>query len=442
MSGSRAKRFLVLIDDGWRHEKKDILIGLREWIDLEIVTHDEMTEEAFTGHLPVTRIPVKPLSRNLGASLVMFFARDLQTNLVQYRKRIRFRAMSAPMKILHGLRELAGRLGLRRYSYTQALEWLYRDSHEYDEVLEGFDFLLYMPVSVQDKRVICEARKAGLDVVTWIYSWDNPMKDNEFFADAARYLVWNEPNRSDLEEYQGISPDRVDVVGPAQFDYLHEVDFRTAEPAPEPYVLFACAFGQTYHLEQEVDMILEVRRILDRIRPDMKLCVRPYPFRFKIDGYRRLEDAPGIELLNFGRIEGDRVVIDEEVMRERVLQIHRAECLINPGSTIGLEGAFTETPILQLNFSLPSRFPDYQSTRWVYRNEHLKYIIVPGYPNVLTSLQELEARLRDVLEGRVEPFRPYSRQLRDFSTPMGMIPYRDVLGRVLKGIADDHGSGC
>lgn len=434
MEKASTKRFLFLVDDGWRHEKREILRYLRGRIRFEVITHDPMTVEALRHDMPVRLIPRVPLKRNLLTFAVMFFARELQTSLVQYRRRIQ--RLDAPPLHRFGLalRHAAHRLGLHFYSFTQALAWLYRTSNHYADALRGFDALVYMPVAVIDKRVIFEAKHAGLKIVNWIYSWDNPMKDNEFLSDADRYFVWNEPNRQDLRRYHGVPAEKIDIVGPVQFDYLFETDYAAIPPAPEPYVLYACAVGLDFHLAQEVEIILNIRKILDELRPGMKLCVRPYPFRKSIDGYTRLRGVPGIELLDFGKVEQGRILITDEVIRERIVQIRQAACFINFGSTIGLEAAFTGTPILQLNFNYPNPGPRHKDLSVVLRNEHLRYIILPDYPNIVGSPEALKRRLGQVLDGDTEPFLAYSETLKEFCSPLGSTCYKEALARALAGI--------
>jgi hypothetical protein len=425
------RRFLFLVDDGWRHEKKEILLFLRRYVRFEAVTHDPLTVKALGDEIPVRLIPWIPLKRGLLTAAVMFLARELQTHVVQQRHRVLVRASPPLLRAMLLLRRLAHALGLRFYSYAQAFGWLYRNSAIHADLLKEFDVLVYMPVSAMDKRIIFEAKRAGLKIVNWIYSWDNPMKDNEFLSDADRYLVWNESSRDDVHRWHGVPRDRIEIVGPAQFDYIFETDFRAIPAPPEPYVLYACAMGTDYRLQQEIAVILEIRKILDRIRPGMKLCVRPYPFRKTIGAYAPLRGVKGIEMLDFGTVEEGRVLITDEVVRERVVQIQQAACFINFGSTIGLEAAFTGTPILQMNFNYPTRFPKHQDLALVLRNEHLRYILLPGFPNVVGSPDELERRLVQILDGDRAPFMAYSRELRAFSDPLGVKCYKDVLGEAL-----------
>ncbi len=427
------RKIAVLIDDAWRYEKHDILSFLRRHLDFDIITHDDMTAQLLGDAFTVHRLTVKRPRKCGIYPLVMFFARELDTHMVRYRQTIKVATKGPVVRCFHQLRHLAGRVGLRRYSYTQALEWYYRNSHEHDALLERYHTLVYMPVFAVDKRVIFEARAAGLKICCWVYSWDNPFKDNEFPNDADRYLVWNKATGDDLYRLHGIPESRTRQVGPAQLDYLRDSDWQDVPPPKERYVLYACAMGLDEMLAQEVRMILNIRSIMDHVAPDTALYVRPYPNRRNIEGYASLYGVPGITMLDFGEVKEGRVLIAQNDLVDRIVQIHNATCFINLGSTIGLEAAYTDTPILQLNYNTPNDYPAYLDLQQPLKNEHLKYLIRDEYPNTIHSDEELRTSLATILGGEVEAYRAYSEFLRAFSDPIpDVASYRHVFLEALQ----------
>jgi hypothetical protein len=436
LSGKR--RFLFLDDEGWRQEKREIFAFLKGKIDFGIATHSELVFQSLRDDFTVTKLPVFPLRRGILYTFLMFFARELDTNLVRIPKAVKQHSLPRSLKILHRLRDLAGKLRLRMYRYTTALDVLYRRSGRYARELEGYDTLVYCPVSVQDKRVLFEARRRGMTIVSWVYSWDNPMKDNEFLANANRYLVWNNENRKDLTVYHGIPPERIDVVGPVQFDHLIELrERRRAAGPPEDggYVLYACALGLDCYLDQEVNVIINLRRVLDRIDPAVRLLVRPYPFR-KDKGftYDALRGMDGIELLEFGTLEENQVVITRSDLDEKFAQIDAAECLVHLGSTIGLEASYTDTPIVQLAFNFQYETPDCLNLEKILEFEHLSYMLHHDFPNIVADEQQLEQVLRDILGGSGESYLQYSKHLRKFADPLGVPSYKQVFLEKLRSL--------
>lgn len=130
-----------------------------------------------------------PLKGNPLYTILMFFAREMDTQLLKTVRRIRFHKASLLMKTLYLLREFFGKLGLRRCRYTQVLKFLYRNSNKYGPYLKGYDALIYSSINTLDKRILHEAKNRGLKLICWVYSWDHPVKDNEFLSDADHYLV-------------------------------------------------------------------------------------------------------------------------------------------------------------------------------------------------------------------------------------------------------------
>lgn len=430
-------RSLLLVDDGWRWEKQDIIHALKQGWDFDIATHDVLSQKKLSEQFDVRLLPVHPLRRGVLYTVVMFFARSLDTNLVRFRERIKFLSRGFFIRVLFRIRSLASYFRIRCYRYSTALSFLYRRSDYYRELLAPYSMLVYSPVTVRDKRILFEAKRLGIRVVSWVYSWDNPIKDNEFLVDADDYLVWNDENRMDLVRYHGINSERIHVVGPAQFDFYVEMQERYAHAKPEtntqPYVLYACAMGLHEHVLQEIELIIKIRGLLDLIDPDMPLWVRPYPFRVdKRFEYTALRNRRGIHLLNFGCLEGNRILVEREELEDKYQQIANARCLINFGSTLGLEASFAATPIIQVGFNLPFSGPDYLDVRYALQSEHLRYMIDTAFPNTVTSLDALQRALYDVLKGDSAPYMTYQAHLQSFAHPLKVHSYRGVLRDTLQ----------
>ena len=420
-----------MIDDGWRWEKRDILHALEDGWQFDLATHDSLCrhmleEDGFA----VLELPRYPLKRGACYSLLMFFAQSLDTNLVRYRERIKHLSKPFIFRLFYRLREALGRLHLRPYRYPAALRLLYKGSRKYTDVLSAYDMVVFNPVTVRDKRLLFEAKALGLNVVCWVYSWDNPMKDNEFFVYADDYLVWNEENRQHLVQIHGLKPGSIHVVGPAQFDFYLD---RSQEPSSSQegranYVLYACALGLDQHLEQEIDMVLKIREIMDELGSELSLWVRPYPFRLNNRfQYERLKGVPGIRLLEFGRADGERIVVSKSELNEKYEQIDNACCLINFGSTLGLEASFTDTPIIQIGFGLPYCGPRHLDVAHAFANEHLRYMIDTRFLNTVVNIDQLRRALQDILQGRTEHYTAYTQHLRRFAHPLDVSSYRAQL---------------
>ncbi|MDP7024895.1 MAG: hypothetical protein QGH42_11735 [Kiritimatiellia bacterium] len=422
------KRYLFLIDDGWRYEKLDLLLYLRDKLTIDVATHDELTEQTLKKDMPVVRIPRFPLREGLRYCLTYFFAKELDTHVYRVISSQRVRRYSPLLRFAAALRPFAGKIGLRRYDWIDALQKMYRRSHRYDALLSKYDALIYSPVSIQDKRIVFEAQAMGMETICWVFSWDNPFKDTEFIRTADRYLVWNQENIQDLARWHHIPESRCQIVGPAQFDYLHKVRPPIAPPQ-KPYILFACTMGPAHYVRQEIKLIHLVREQMDRLCPDVELHVRPYPFGVTETSYEELTECKGIHMLSYGHqfVDG-KVLIDERDLDGKFLQMQNALAMITLGSTIALEAALTDTSVLQIIFALTNDKPNLAE---IWKHEHLDYVLKFDLPNIVRDEEDLETALSELAAGNKELFAEYSRQLRSFADPLGLDNYREVFYKVL-----------
>ncbi|MEA2014782.1 MAG: hypothetical protein U9N38_05710 [Thermodesulfobacteriota bacterium] len=445
MHMTKRKRYLFLIDDGWRQEKLDLLRYLNGKVDFDIATYDQATFDTLKDDFKVIKLEIFKTSRRFLYYFKKLFAHELPTNNTRYKRRIRLHTAPLPQRIFCAVHYIASLLSSPNYRYSDALEFLFRTSDKYGVILKDYDVLIFSPVHTFDKRIIYEAKNRGLDIVCWVYSWDNPMKDNEFMPNADRYFVWNEPCVESLCRLHSVPRDRVDIVGPVQFDFLLGKKNADKKAAPakdlameknDRYVLYACATALRAHISQEVNTVIYVRRIIDEIDPDVRLLVRPYPYRYPgtDDAYEDLANYENIELLQFGQAKREMVVMSKQDLLDRQSQIQGAECLINFGSTIGLEASFTDTPIIQFGFNFPNEYAACLDLGEVLKNEHLQLVIDPDFPNTVQSETELKKVLADILNGQGEPYRAYSKKLQHFAHPLDVHYYREVFLKVLRSV--------
>jgi len=434
MTEHKPKKFLFQVDDGWRYDRSEVLNYLKGKLDFDIVTYDDLTYEKLRDDFNVIKLE-RYSPRNILYILMMFFARELDTNINKTIRRIRWHKSPLHIKLFQSIRNLIGRLGLRRYNYYRAHRYLYRKSNKHTDLLCNYRAIVYSPVHTIDKRIVYEAKNMGLSIICWVYSWDNPLKENEFIPDANRYLVWNRETSDLLHRLYKIPSAIVDIVGPVQFDYLLK---KQRQPPPksaaDKYIFFTCSVGRLdFYVNQEIQLILMIRQLMDEIDPSSRFVVRPYPAAGEQDAYKALETHDNIEIVSIGSFQGwSTIETTRENQDEKYDQIAQAACLISLGSTIALEASFTDTPIIQLNFNLPNDGPAWQDLKEIYKNEHLSLIIDHAYPNIINNKSELKQALADILAGRTEQYMPYSEKLQHFANPLEVTSYKAVFYEALK----------
>ncbi len=132
--------------------------------------------------------------------------------------------------------------------------------------------------------LVIAARRQRIPTVVMMNSWDNPSQKAVVTAQPDRLVVWGEQTRRHAEEFMGISPDRVEMFGAAQFQvYRKPVTETDAElramfgvPSDVPIVLYggvSKSVDESRHLKLIDDAIED-----GRIEP-CHILYRPHPWR-------------------------------------------------------------------------------------------------------------------------------------------------------------------
>ncbi len=259
--------------------------------------------------------------------------------------------------------------------------------------------------------------KAHKPVDAYVYSWDHACKHLTFSQRIDRWLVWHEGIAEDLVDLQGIMRDRIEVSGATQLAYIHEY---LASPESrkrridQRYVYFGCGVGQPEMARQEVRLIGFLAEVLQEVDPSIRCIVRPYPMLAATDFFQELRRRPNVEFDDAYRVGSvDRSLSREAIFERLNLQEH-ACAFVHCGTTMGLEGAYFDSPLLFLalddfDFGLDRRHPLHLS-RFIHQYHNDKYMILDGYPNVVRRASVLPAVLRAMLDDPAVHL-PYNREI-------------------------------
>jgi hypothetical protein len=288
--------------------------------------------------------------------------------------------------------------------------------------LMPFDFLLdrlagsdFTPVDDIDRFLVitelsspaflARILQAGIPVDAYVYSWDHACKHVTFSKRVDRWLVWHEGIAEDLVTLQGIPRERIEVVGATQLAYIHEYLRRPELRVPkrhDRYVYYGCGVGFVDMARQEAKLIGFLADTLREVDPELVLLVRPYPMLANTDFFQALRQRPNVEFdedYRAGRT--DRSLTRDAIFGRLNLQEH-AIAFVHCGTTMGLEGAYFDTPVLFLDledfdYDYPANgFMHLRSFIHQYHNE--RYMLAPTLPNVVTRAADLQVALARVLD--------------------------------------------
>ena len=242
-------------------------------------------------------------------------------------------------------------------------------------------------ISPMDGPLIRDAQARGIPTLCLVFSWDNMSGAKGLLPAMPDHLgVWNERQRREAVDLHHYAPERVTVLGAPHFDlyqrpdtFLSRAEFCAKlglDPAKRivtAIVASMTASENTYML----DMLLAARAS-GRLGADTQILCRLHP-RVRPDKNRR----------DYARYLGRTdIVIDipdnyldsikwnptVEEMRHLANTIKHSDVIMNIASTVTIEAALCDTPVVNLGFSTsePEKFRANVIGRyWVY---HYRYV--------------------------------------------------------------------
>jgi len=291
------------------------------------------------------------------------------------------------------------------YSYDGYLDQI---SYSGETSLHDVDTLIFF-TEIIDDGLLARAIKEGLNPLVYVYSWDHPCKHVRF-SNRVNYLVWSRALGEDLQQLQGISVDRIHVLGASQFCYIEQYH-NAAKPERRyefPYIYFGCAIGIPELVGEEIARIRALAAAMDEINSPFKLVVRPYPVLNDWGFYR---DLQGI----------DRIVVDDSyrtldlsvadaMLMDKFATVEYSAAFFHMGTTLGFEACFVDTPSFILDFGYAQQNRALSLRNFVNQYQNRKYLMPEGVPNVIRSQQQLLECLKD-LESETGDFLAYNRRV-------------------------------
>jgi hypothetical protein len=324
------------------------------------------------------------------------------------------RTLRGAKRLAFDLRELEARLFARREALPGMEEaerpLLLRDyphAAEYGRRLRGHGADLVvstLPHAHEEAPPAIVARHLGIPVAAWINSWDNLTSKPAYFTGYDHYFVWSERLRSELlRYYPEAAAATVDVTGVPHFDWYQSPCMKMTREElcaaygfdpRRPLVLYGAA---TPHLAPSEHLI--VQRLADDLagmEEQPQLLVRLHPgdaggrFRGWSPGSSVALQVPGER--GRGRLGGYCPTPEEN--RELVSSICHAGVVINLASTLTLDAALCDRPVVNIAFDLsPER--SFQTTIEQYYAEydHYRTVVESGAVRLARSSGELLAHV-------------------------------------------------
>jgi CDP-glycerol:poly(glycerophosphate) glycerophosphotransferase len=242
-------------------------------------------------------------------------------------------------------------------------------------------------------------------------SWDHFTTKTAPLRRVDALTVWNETMKRQAVEIHGYKPQQVCMAGVPQFDiYADPATFSTreaflarigADPAKKlvtlttiPPVLYA------YH-DVAIDEILAAMR-RGKLGGPAQLLVRVHP-RDNLATYERFMGQPDIIVEKPFKetivAEGSNIDPSRENRNHLANTLKHSDVIVNVASTIAIEAAVMDTPIVNIGFDGHDTKPFLDSSRRLYQYTHYKPLVDAGAVRVAETpaamIEEVAAYLAD-----------------------------------------------
>ena len=243
-------------------------------------------------------------------------------------------------------------------------------------------------------------KKLKIKSTTFLFSWDNLTSQGRIIPNYDYYFTWNEKIKNDLLKfYPAVQENHVFITGTTQFDFHFDKEMIYSKeslyeilgvPTSKKIILYST--GMSYYCPKEDVLVKEISKVLKQLDEDLQLVVRIYAKDDNTAYYKLREEDPSICIPDHFW-EMNHLTPTLKDMRLYHSLVHHCNIGINVASTVSLELAILNKPIINIGFNPPGEdiYPnDYEK---IYEFDHYKPIVDSGAVSVVKSTGELKVEL-------------------------------------------------
>ena len=262
----------------------------------------------------------------------------------------------------------------------------------------------------EQPAIFAAAKKLGIPTLAYIPSWDNITTKNRMVFKYDGYLVWSEQIKKELHEFYPATRNLpVFIVGAPQFDIFFQKGFhqtraefcREQNLDPElPLIVYA--IGSPNFLKEHYGALEMAKKIQRNEFGNVQMLVRPHPIHDNAQLHNAFDKfAPRVQLQqthNAGKQVAERSQ-DERQIREWINTFRHADVVINLSSTVTIDAAIFDKPIINLDFDPQPGQPD---QALIYDINHLwnhfKPVAESGGVWLIKNFDELTVAVKSYLQ--------------------------------------------
>ncbi len=296
---------------------------------------------------------------------------------------------------------------LDRFRLWAALRLLTRkfifNHRYYAEVLgkESPDIVLSMSplVTEEDLATIYCAKKRRIPSVGFPNSWDSIPKESNPWVLPDKLMVWNDIMKQQAQHFLGYKEQDVFVVGVPQYDEylfktstLPEADYKAQKRIPSGFKIITYTCGHPKFFVDEEDFIKDLISMVEKgTFGDVVLILRLHP-RYNIEQYKKIFSHRPQVFFDEANAASAATYADDWSREDSITQyvnlIYHSDVVINLASTVTLDAAIFNRPVINVAYDLKPASYWFANARY-YESAHYKHITASGGVRIARSRAEL-----------------------------------------------------
>lgn len=312
--------------------------------------------------------------------------------------------------VLRAMNRVLGRRPALRERWT-SLESALIPGWEAEEVLRAAAPVLLVTgtpgTEHLDALLLRAARRLGIPTLCVVLSWDNLTSKGHMAVRPDRLVVWNECMRQEALDLHDYRPEEVDVAGVAHFDVYARPDQQLSRAAvcrrlgldpARKILVFGTVSPFLFRYNLEVAGLLAKAVADGRISPPAQLVVRLHPqsisgiYADDLEAYRALQARfPGLVALDLPQVinSGLQWALPDDEMVWLASLLRRADVSLTVGSTLAIDAALCDTPVIGVAFDGLHRLPYARSIRRAYDYTHYTPLVETGGLRLAESEEQM-----------------------------------------------------
>ena len=265
------------------------------------------------------------------------------------------------------------------------------------------------PFQFEQPAVFAAARRLGIPTLAYIPSWDNISTKARMVFDYDGYIVWSEQEKKELYETYPLSRRRpVYVCGAPQYDiffqekfYLSREEFCRGQGLDPSLPIIVYAIGSPNFLKEHHGAMDLAKKVEDGVLGNVQMVVRPHPIHDNAEMQEFFRDFSRVRLQsspNAGKKLNERSQDTAQII-EWVNTFRHADVVVNLSSTVTIDAAIFDKPVVNLDFDPQPGQTDQQLIKEVnHLWTHFKPIAESGGIRLVGNFEEMVEAIRMYLK--------------------------------------------